>query len=66
MNKEDLFKAALMLLVIAAEYWAMQPYHEPLLAKLYSVLAKLCYSIARRFGAYGLSFEFAYYESVGV
>lgn len=64
MNREDVFKAALMLVVVAAEWWAMQPYHEPMLAKLYYWVAKFCYAVAHRLGSLGITFEHAYYEAV--
>jgi hypothetical protein len=57
-------KTAALLVVIAAEWWAMQPYHEPMLAKLWQFMARLCYRIAHRFGSLGLTFEHQYYQAV--
>jgi len=62
--KTTLLKALAMLLIVAAEWWAMQPYHEPLLPKLYQLLARLCYRIAGRMGSLGLKMEYNYYEAV--
>ena len=62
--KTTLLKALAMLLIVAAKWWAMQPYHEPLLPKLYQLLARLCYGIARRAGIVGLKMEYNYYEAV--
>lgn len=62
--KSQLLKAAAMLVVVAAEYWAMQPYHPPLLAWLYYYLGRFCYRVAATFGAMGLGFEFKYYTEV--
>jgi len=62
--KSELVKAALMTLVVAYEWWAMQPYHEPLLAKFWLWMSKFCYSIARKFGTLGLAAEHEYYMAV--
>lgn len=59
-----IIKAIAMLIVILAEYWVMQPYHEPLLARLWASLARLCYRIALRFGSLGMGFENNYYEAI--
>lgn len=59
-----LVEAAAMLVVVYAEYWAMQPYHEPVLAKLWFWLARQCYRIAAFFGRLGLLAEHEYYEAV--
>jgi hypothetical protein len=63
--KQELLKAVLLAGVVAYEWYAMQPYHEPLLAKLWLRIARFCYGIARRFGAYGLAAENEYYLAVG-
>lgn len=62
--KSTLIKAAAMLVLVAAQWWAMQPYHEPMLAKLWQMLAQFCYKTARKFGQLGLAFEFNYYQAV--
>jgi len=62
--QSTLIKVAAMLLIVAAQWWAMQPYHEPMLAKLWQVLAQFCYNAARKFGQLGLSFEYNYYQAV--
>jgi hypothetical protein len=60
--KSTLIKVGAMLLIVAVEWWTMQPYHEPLLGKLWYMLAKLCYKIAGKAGSMGLNFEYSYYE----
>lgn len=60
--KTTLIKVGAMLVIVAAEWWAMQPYHEPILGKLWYTLAKYCYRIAERMGRLGLTCEYNYYE----
>jgi hypothetical protein len=62
--KTTLIKAGIMLVILAAEWWVMQPYHDPILARIWSVLARFCYRVARRFGEMGLHYEFNYYEAM--
>jgi hypothetical protein len=66
-NNQDwrvkLLEAGVMLIVVYMEYWAMQPYHEPVTAKIWLWLSKLCYRIARTFGHFGLYAEHEYYEA---
>lgn len=59
-----LIEAGVMLVVVAVEYWAMQPYHKPLLASFWLWLAKLCQRVAGRFGMLGLVAEHNYYEAI--
>jgi hypothetical protein len=61
--KSTVIKVAAMLLLVAAEWWAMQPYHEPLLAGIYEKMAKLFYKLAHMCGSLGLNFEAKYYEA---
>jgi hypothetical protein len=62
--KAELFKAAIMCGIVAYEWYAMQPYHEPLIAKFWLWFSRLCYGIARRFGTLGLAAEHEYYLAV--
>lgn len=62
--KSEMLKALVMLAVVGAEWWMMQPYHEPLIPRLWLKLASFCYSIARKFGAMGIAAEHAYFEAV--
>jgi hypothetical protein len=62
--KSTLIKAAAMLVVVLAEYWVMQPYHEPFLANIWQRMARLCYRIARRFGEMGIRYENNYFEAM--
>lgn len=68
MNDDDLkttiLKAGVMLALVFAEYWVMQPHHESILAKIWYELSRICYRIARKFGSMGLSFEHNYYMAV--
>lgn len=60
----ELLKAAAMMVVVATEWWMMQPYHEPILARLWLTMARFCYSVARKFGSLGLAFEHNYFLAV--
>lgn len=62
--KTTIIKAGIMLALVVVEYWAMQPNHGSLLAKLWYELSKVCYRIARGFGQMGLSCEHNYYQVV--
>lgn len=62
--RTEMLKAAIMLLVVGFEWWMMQPYHEPLLPRLWLSLARFCYSVARKVGSLGLTFEHAYFEAI--
>jgi hypothetical protein len=62
--KTTILKALAMLVIIAAEWWMMQPYHEPLVPKLYQVLARFFYRMAYRFGSLGLECEYRYSEAM--
>jgi hypothetical protein len=62
--KTTIVKLAAMLAVILAQWWMMQPYHEPLIPRLYQVLAAYCYRLAGLFGTWGLTFEYNYYQAV--
>jgi hypothetical protein len=63
--KTELLKAALIMGMVAYEWWAMQPYHKPVMANLWLWMAKVCYWAARRLGAIGIAAESEYYEVVG-
>jgi hypothetical protein len=62
--KTTIIKALAMLAIIAAEWYMMQPYHEPLVPKFYQALARLFYRIARQFGSLGLECEYRYSEAM--
>jgi hypothetical protein len=62
--KTTIIKALAMLAIIAAEWYMMQPYHEPLVPKLYHMLAQFFYKWARRLGSLGLECEFRYSEAM--
>ena len=62
--KTTVIKALAMLAIIAAEWWMMQPYHEPLIPKLWHVLAGIFYKWAYRFGSLGLECEYRYSEAM--
>lgn len=62
--KSTLVKCAVMLVVVAAEYWAMQPYNEPIMPRVWQFLARLCYKLAYRLGTLGLRCEHEYYEAI--
>lgn len=60
----ELLKAAAMLVIVASEWWMMQPYHEPLIPRLWLTLARFFQNWARRFGLLGMTFEYKYYEAI--
>jgi hypothetical protein len=62
--RTTLIKAVAMLAVVAAEWWIMQPYHEPLIPRVYQALARFFYHLASRFGRIGLECEYRYHEAV--
>jgi hypothetical protein len=62
--KSTLIKAVAMLVVVLAEYWVMQPYHEPMLAKVWQTMARFCYRIAQYFGELGIHYEYNYFEAM--
>lgn len=64
MSKEDLVRAGLALTIVVVQYWAMQPYHEPIFARLWQILMRFCYGMAERFGYMGLVAEHNYYIAV--
>lgn len=62
--KTELFKAVVMLAVVGAEWWMMQPYHEPLIPRMWLTLARFFQGWARRLGMLGMTFEYKYYEAI--
>jgi hypothetical protein len=60
---ELLVKSAVMLTVVAVEYWTANG-QVPLFPRLWHYLARLCYELAYTFGYAGLRFEQRYYEAV--
>lgn len=62
--KSELLKAAVMLLVVGAEWWMMQPYHEPLVPRMWLAFARFCYRLAGKLGAMGIAAEYNYYQAV--
>jgi hypothetical protein len=62
--KTELFKAMLMAGIIAYEWYAMQPYHEPMLPRFWLWLSHLCYTTAKWFGSLGMAAENEYYLTV--
>lgn len=61
MDSNDFIRAGLMIAVVAIEWWAMQPYHEPVLARIWHALAAFCRAMAERFGWFALHAEHNYY-----
>lgn len=62
--KTTLIKVGAMMIVIAAEWWAMQPYQEPLMPRLWHMLAQFFYKLARKFGELGLKCEYYYFQVI--
>lgn len=65
MDSGDVLRAALMLGVVAAEWWLMQPYHDPVVARFWAFMARLWRELAEFFGWLALDAEQNYYISVG-
>jgi len=67
MNAErvtELLRLAGLLIAVMAEWWLMQPYHEPVLARAWLWLMTFCYTTARWLGRAGLHAEHEYYIAV--
>jgi hypothetical protein len=62
--KQELFRLGVMLLAIAAEWYAMQPYQEPVLARMWLCLYRVFQFLGRLFGGWGLKAEHRYYICV--
>lgn len=60
-TRSEIIRYILMSLAVLLEWYMMQPYHEPLLARLWFVLASVAQNIARRFGTLALNAEHNYY-----
>lgn len=64
MDKEEALRAGIALAVVLIEWYAMQPYHEPVIARIWLFLARLAQTIARKAGQFGLHAEHNYYIAV--
>lgn len=51
--------------VVVIEWYMMQPYHEPVVARLWAFLARLYRGIAEGFGRAALHAEYNYYLAAG-
>lgn len=60
-NAQQIFHGVLMLVVVAAEWYVMQPYREPVIARMWDAVARLCRFLAYRIGRYALKAEHNYY-----
>lgn len=63
MDSNELIKFASAMFVLLLEWWMMQPYHEPLFARFWRVIAAISRTIAERFGRLALNAEHNYYIS---
>lgn len=61
MDKSELMRIALMTGVVVFEWYMMQPYHEPVLARAWHILARIYQGIAAAFGRAALHAEHNYY-----
>lgn len=59
--KEELIRAGVMILVIGLEWYMMQPYREPVVARFWEFIARLARRIAYRAGRIALHAEHSYY-----
>lgn len=59
--KDELIRAGLMILIIGLEWYAMQPYREPVIARFWEFIASVSQRIARRAGMLALHAENQYY-----
>jgi hypothetical protein len=63
-TKVELLKFGLAFVLVMVEYWAMQPYHEPIIAKIWQLWMRFCQKVAYAFGRAGLVAEHNYYLAV--
>lgn len=61
MDKTEILRASLMAAIILLEWWLMQPYHEPVIARLWDMIARWARFMAARFGWLALHAEHNYY-----
>lgn len=60
-GKQELIRVLLMTGVVIFEWYAMQPYHEPVMARFWLFIARFCQRIAAILGRMGLTAEHHYY-----
>lgn len=66
MNEDRLqiLKLVLTFVIVMTEYWAMQPYHEPVYAAFWEWVMKAAQKLAVAFGRMALNAEHNYYIAV--
>lgn len=62
--REEILHAGLLLLVVGIEYWAMQPVHDPVVARFWHAIMRAAYELAHLLGRIGLHAEHSYYIAV--
>lgn len=60
----EFIRLACIAAVIVMEWWLMQPYHDPVIARLWQLVMRASYTIARIAGLIGLHAEHEYYVTV--
>lgn len=60
----ELVKLGGIVIAVAMEWWIMQPYHEPLLARAWLYLMTACHWVAYQLGRLGIIAEHQYYMAV--
>lgn len=60
----DGMRALLMALIVALEWWSMQPYHEPVMAWLWNLIMRVARRVAETCGWVALHAEHNYYLAV--
>jgi hypothetical protein len=63
-TRYEIIKFGLTFILIMAEVWAMQPYHEPVIAALWQRLMQICQRLALMFGRAALNAEHNYYIAI--
>lgn len=63
-TKVELLKFGLAFTLVMVEYWAMQPYHVPVIAQIWHWWMKFCQWVAYNFGKAALNAEHNYYMAV--
>lgn len=62
--KEELIHAGLLLIVVGIEWWAIQPVHDPVVARCWHYIMGVAYRLASLLGRLGLHAEHQYYIAI--
>ena len=65
-GKQELVRVLCMTALVAFEWYAMQPYHEPFVARMWNYLAAVYRRIAEIAGRAAITAENNYYTAAGL